>query len=96
MKTDNEILSSLLRDGFSGASFSLLVGNKNDDNVIHLLAGAALLATYRACERALDTLLPLYIEEDGNLFEIKGNEEKKFIRKIEKPAKKLPQHFKLN
>jgi hypothetical protein len=54
------------------------------------------LATYRACERALDTLLPLYIEEDGSLFEIKGNEEKKFIRKIEKSAKKLPQHFKLN
>jgi hypothetical protein len=79
-----------------GAALGALVSkNKEEGATIGALAGAALLATFKANEKAMQTNLPMYVEENGDLYEIKLGGIKKFIRKIEKPTVKLQENFKL-
>jgi len=59
------------------------------------MAGAAILATYKANEKASAMKIPMYVEENGNLFQIQPDGSKHFIRKLEKPGIKLNEHFKL-
>jgi hypothetical protein len=58
------------------------------------LAGAAILATFTANEKAMQTNVPMYVVQDGNLYQIQSCGIKKFIRKIDKPPVKLQEHFK--
>ena len=95
MKNDNEIFESLIAGGLVGAALGVLVSGKKEGATLGAIAGATILATYKASQQAMQTNLPMYVEESGNLFEVQSGGTKKFIRKIEKPAIKLPQHFKL-
>ena len=96
MKNDEAILQSLIAGGLIGAALGALVSkNKEDGAPLGALAGAAILATFKANEQAMQTNLPMYVEEDGNLYEVQNGGIKKFIRKIEKPIHQLPAHFKL-
>lgn len=93
---DNEIVQSLIAGGVIGAALgALLTNDKEQGATLGALAGAAILATYKANERAKKTNQPFYVEEQGDLFEIQPNGQKKFIRKIEKPSIKLENNFKL-
>jgi len=95
MKSDNEILESLIAGGLIGAALGALISkNKTEGSTIGAIAGAALLATYKANEKAQTLRIPMHVEEEGTLFEIQPDGSKNFIRKIEKPAK-LNEHFKL-
>lgn len=47
------------------------------------MIGAVILATFKASEKALETNLPMYVVENGNLYQIQKGTVKKFIRKIE-------------
>ena len=96
MKSDEEILQSLIAGGLIGAALgALLSKNREDVATLGALAGAAILATYKANEKALQTNLPMFIEENGSLYQIQSGGEKKFIRTIEKPTVKLKNNFKL-
>ena len=96
MKSDEEILQSLIAGGLIGAALgALLSKNREDGATLGALAGAAILATFKANEKAMQTNLPMFIEEDGSLYQIQSGGEKKFIRTIEKPAVKLKNNFKL-
>ena len=96
MENDEEILQSLIAGGLIGAALGALISkNKEEGTTLGALAGAAILATFRANEKAMQTNVPMYIEENGNLYQIKDGGIKTLIRKIKKPAVKLPQHFKL-
>lgn len=96
MKNDEEIFESLIAGGLIGAALgALLSKNKGDGATLGALAGAAILATFKANEKAMQTKLPMYVEENGNLYQIQQGGNKKFIRKIEKPAVKLKENFKL-
>ncbi len=96
MKNDEEILESLIAGGLIGEALGALVSkNKEDGTTLGTLAGAAILATFKANEKAMQTNLPIYVVEDSNLYQIQPGGVKKFIRKIDKPSVELQQHFKL-
>lgn len=96
MKNDEEILESLIAGGLIGAALGALVSkNKEEGITLGTLAGAAILATFKANEKAMQTNLPMFVEEDGNLYQIQSGGIKKFIRKIDKPSVKLQENFKL-
>lgn len=95
MKKDEEILQSLIAGGLIGAALGTLLSKDNDDTTLGAIAGAAILATLKANENAQKTNVPVYVEEQGSLYEINSNGEKRFIKTINKSAKKVPEHFKL-
>ena len=96
MKSDKEILESLVAGGFIGATIgALLFKEKGKGALLGAIAGAAIIATYKAHEQALKTNIPMFIEENGNLYYIKEDRTKEFVKKLDKPVKKLPKKFKL-
>lgn len=96
MQSDEKIVESLIAGGIVGAALgALLADNREKGAVLAAIAGTALLATYKANERAKQTNLPFYIVEKGNLVEVLPNGQKRFVRKIEKSSTKLKSNFKL-
>lgn len=96
MKNDEEILASLIAGGIIGAALGALISkNEKEGAGLGTIAGAAILATYKASLKAREMQIPLYVEEHGDLLQIQQDGTKKFIRKIEKPVIKLDKHFKL-
>jgi hypothetical protein len=96
MKTDDEIIESLIAGGLIGATLGALISKNNEEEVMTgAIIGAVILGTFKASERALATNIPMYVEENGNLYQVQKGVVKKFIRKIEKSSIKLPSHFKL-
>ena len=96
MKTDEEIIQSLIAGGIIGAMLgSILSNNTKEEKTLGAIAGAAILASYKANEKAQKSNIPYYIEEEGILFEVNSKGEKKFIKSIVRPATILGDHFKL-
>lgn len=96
MKTDDEIIESLIAGGLIGATLGALVLKNNEEEVMSgAMIEAVILATYKASEKALETNIPMYVVENGNLYQIQKGAVKEFIRKIEKSSIVLPTHFKL-
>ncbi len=93
---DENIFQSLIAGGLIGAALgAILTKDKEEGATIGALAGAVILATYKANEQAQKTNLPVYVEEDGKLYEIKLGNEKRFIKNIPKPNFTPPRNFKL-
>ncbi|TDB67323.1 hypothetical protein [Arundinibacter roseus] len=96
MKQDEEIVNTLIKGGIIGAALGALVSeNKENGATIGALAGAALLATFRANQHALQNNLPMFLEENNVLYEIKADGSKHFVRNLAKTNPLLPEHFKL-
>lgn len=97
MTSDKDILESLIAGGVIGATLGALLSNKNSEEgtLLGAIASAAILATYKANEIANKANVPMYVEENGNLYEVQAGSPKKLIKKIEKPSIKLQEHFKL-
>jgi len=84
MSEDKKIIKKLLAGGFIGATLGQIM-SKNRSNGITLgaLAGAALVATFTAYEKAKKSNLAMIYEEDNVLYqEING--EKIKIKDLEK------------
>ena len=97
MNKDEEILESLIAGGIIGAALgALLSKNKENGATLRALAGAAILATFKANEAAKKTNIPMFFKENNALYEVKADGSKHFVKNIEKPNKKLPQTFKLS
>lgn len=85
MKNDDEILESLIAGGLIGAALgALLSKSKENGATIGALAGAAILATFKASEQAKKSKVPILYEENGLLYEIQPNGKKRFIKELEK------------
>jgi len=96
MKNDDEIIQSLIAGGIIGAALGALASNdKEEGAVLGALAGAAILATFKANEIAMKSNLTMYVEENGELYQIQPGGSKQFIRTIEKPTIQLQKRFKL-
>lgn len=96
INSDESILQSLIAGGVIGAALGALISkDKGEGAIIGALEGAAILATFKANEQAQEKNLPVYVEEDGSLFEIQPGGGKRFIKSIPKPSVKIPEHFKL-
>ena len=74
---------------------ALLTKNKEEGATIGAIAGAVILATYKANEQAQKTNLPVYVEENSKLYEIQPGGKKRFIKNIPKPNITVSEHFKL-
>jgi hypothetical protein len=82
MKNDAELLESLIAGGVIGAALAALIKNNKESATLGAIAGAAILASYHAVERAKKTNIPLVIEEKGALYEIRKDGSKTFIKQI--------------
>jgi hypothetical protein len=96
MKNDQEILQFLIKGGLIGGALgALLSKEKAEGTLLGALAGAAIFATFNANEAAQKTNVPMYVVEDGYLYQIDEIGKKTQIRKVEKPKIQLEKHFKL-
>jgi hypothetical protein len=96
MKKDDEIIESLIAGGIIGTALGVLLSkNKEEGATLGALIGAAILGTYKANEKASETHVPMVIEENGKLYQIHADGNKKFLRNLEKPSIKLQEYFKL-
>ena len=96
MKNDEEIVESLIADGIIGASLSeLLSKNSGQGSMLGIIAGATIIATYKAYEKAKQTHVPFFLKENNALYVIKSDGSKHFVKPIEKTSQLLPNHFKL-
>jgi hypothetical protein len=94
--TDENIIRFLIAGGLIGTALgALLSKDKGEGSMIGAIAGAVILATYKANEQARKAHLPVYIEEDRKLYEIQSGSSKKYIKDIPKPDFQLKEHFKL-
>lgn len=95
MRKDAEILDSLVAGGLVGAALGALV--KNDKTVVTLsaIAGAALLASFHASERAKESDVPIVFEENGVLYEVRNGEKKTIKVLPKKNSKKIQKEFNL-
>jgi len=95
-KNDENIFQSLIAGGLIGAALGALISKDKEEGVtIGALAGAVILATYKANEQAQKTNLPVYVEQDSKLFEIQPGGNKRFIKNIPKPKITPNEYFKL-
>lgn len=86
----------LVKGGLIGATLGAFLSADNEDGiVIGSLLGAVLISTKRASEQAKKLNVRLLVEEDGKLYEVIGESEKRFIRTIKKPSTRFPSRFKL-
>jgi outer membrane lipoprotein SlyB len=93
MKKDEEIIESLIVGGIIGAALgALITGNKNGGG-LGAIAGAVVLASLKANENAQKTNIPLLIEQDNNLYEVRADGSKKLIKTIPRSQKKVPKRF---
>ena len=96
MENDNEIVQSLIAGGVVGAALgNLLTKNMEQSTPLGTLATAAILATFKANEAAKKTDISMFFTEDGFLYQTQPGGIKQQVKKIEKPAIKLQDHFKL-
>ena len=93
MNKDREILESLIVGGLIGAALGALIGNDKNNSGIGALAGAAILASLKANEKAQKTNIPLLIEEDNALYELSADGSKKLIKLLPKSNSIIPKKF---
>jgi hypothetical protein len=94
MKTDDQILESLIAGGVIGAVLGALILKDTEEGTeLGAIASAAILATYRASEQARQASLPILAEENGKLYEISSGDQKRYLRDLPKqftlPSKKF-------
>ena len=96
MKNDDEIVESLISGGIVGAALGALLSKKSGEgSLLGAIAGAVIVATFKANENARNSHMPMILEENKVLYEIKPDGTKHFIRNVEKSSYQLPIHFKL-
>lgn len=97
MKGEISSIEGLIKGGILGAALgALLSKDKEEGAVIGALLGAAISATIKANDEAKKTNVSVYVEEDGQLFEISPEGQKRFVKKLNKPSAKFPHQFKLD
>jgi outer membrane lipoprotein SlyB len=96
MNQDDEIIESLIAGGLIGAALgALLTNGKKEAATLGAIAGAALLATYRANEQAKAANIPVWVEENNKIYEIMPGGEKRFIKELPTLGTRLKKHYKL-
>lgn len=89
-------IESLIAAGVIGAALGALVSkNKGAGAALGAIAGAAIAASWEAYENAQETNLPLMVEEDDVLYEVRPNGTKKKIKNLPPSNKQLPKRFEL-
>lgn len=95
MKSDDQILEYLLEGGRIGPDLCAILFNDHDEEIEinGAIARAAILATYRANEQAMQSNVPVMIEEKSKLYLMHPGGQKEFIRDLPKPTVLLQNHY---
>lgn len=94
MKTDSEIIESLIAGGIIGATIGAILSEKKEEgSVIGAMIGATILGTYKANEKAKQSQMTMLMVENGNLIETEKNGSRRLLRNIKQPDIKLQNHF---
>ena len=96
MVENEKILKDLINSGIIGEALGALISKNNDGEkgLLGAVAGAAVVATYKAYKQSEESKNPMVLEEEGTLYEVFQGK-RKFLRKIEKIYPPLPKEFKL-
>ena len=85
MKKNHKTLESLIAGGFIGAAFgAFLSKDKEEGALLGALLGAVISGTLKANKEAQKTNQPVLIAENGKLYQVFANGEKKFIKDLPK------------
>lgn len=95
MNSDREIIESLVAGGLLGAALGTLVSDDKRGTAIGALAGAAIVASFRANQRAQATGVPVILEQNNELVRIYPDGRRELIRKIPRTNAHIPRKFKL-
>lgn len=96
MKSDDQILESLIAGGVIGAALVDLISKDTAEGaMLGVIAGAAILATYQASEKARLANLPVLAEENGKLYEIRSGGQKRYLKDLPKKFTLSRKKFKL-
>jgi hypothetical protein len=96
MNQDDKIIASLIAGGAVGAALGvLLTKDKEEGTVLGTLAGAALVATYKANEQARLGNVPVLVEEHGTVYEILPGGERRVVKELAPQEVTVPSNFKL-
>ena len=96
MGKNNTKIENLISGGLIGAAFgAFLLKNKHEGAIVGALIGSAINSTLIASEEAKKTNVPVCFEENGKLYEIYPNGEKRFIGNVEKPQLQFSADFTL-
>jgi hypothetical protein len=82
-KQDEEIIKKLIAEGIVGGTLATILTKGKEENILlATVAGAAILASYKARENAKKSNIPLLIERDGSLYQVKSDGSEVFIKTI--------------
>ncbi len=95
MNNDREILESLIAGGLIVGALAAILSQNKDASGIGVIAGAAILASYKANEIARRSSVPVVVEEGNELVEIMPGGYRRVIREITRSTRKLPKNFTL-
>jgi hypothetical protein len=97
MKSDDQILKYLLEGGWIGPVLGAILLRDHEEEIETngAIARAAILATYRANEQAMQSNVPVMIEENGKIYLLHPGGRKEFIREIPKSTVLLQNRYKL-
>jgi hypothetical protein len=95
MAKKNDIFESMIAGGLIGAGLGALLSGKKEDAILGAIAGAAIMATVEANEKAREMNVPLYFVEKGKLYEKLPDGSVKFIRNIRRNDKKFQSRYNL-
>ena len=93
MISNKKKIETLFNKGIIGKMLLDFILKKHKGSGTDHIARVALFASYEANKKALQTKLPVIIEEDNMLYEINSKGSKKFIKHLKRPARSIPQNF---
>ncbi|TAF78140.1 MAG: hypothetical protein EAZ53_00010 [Bacteroidetes bacterium] len=86
---DKEIIEKLVLGGVIGAAMGALATENSKGAIIGAIAGAAIVSSYHASQRAKESDLPRMLVENNQLFEVHKSGERIFIKDLP-PYVKVP------
>lgn len=97
-REDEDTLNNLIKGGLIGAGLTALLKRQVDgeDMAVGALLGAAILAAFKASERAKETKIPILVHEGDSLYWNHPDGHKEFFKKLPNNSKSLPTKFNLS
>ncbi|MCG9874540.1 MAG: hypothetical protein MH321_07115 [Leptospiraceae bacterium] len=97
-KSDDELLKSLITGGVVGGGLAALLldkKNRSENATLAAIAGAAIVASYKASQKAKETKLPIYKIKDGSLVIEHPDGRIETLKENASSEEKIPLNFKL-
>lgn len=95
MSNKHEIIEAAIAGGLIGAALGALLTGKGKYTIASALAGAAIGASIKAHKEAEKLDMPVLYEEEGSIYRIHPNGERKMVKKLKRHQVNVPSTFSL-